>query len=129
MGMGKVVHFEIPADDVARAKDFYGSVFDWQLDTMQMGEGEYTIAMTTPIDSQTQRPTEPGAINGGMMERSSDTPSPVITIEVEGIDDSLKKIEAGGGSTVTPRTEIPGMGAFAYFTDSEGNVMGLWETA
>jgi predicted enzyme related to lactoylglutathione lyase len=52
----------------------------------------------------------------------------VLTVDVESIDDSLKQIEAGGGSIVKPRTEIPGMGAFAYFKDTEGNVMGLWET-
>ena len=73
-------------------------------------------------------PKEPGAINGGLTGRGAETPSPVITIGVDSIDDTLKKIEAGGGSTVTPRTEIPNMGAFAYFKDSEGNVMGLWET-
>ena len=126
--MRKVVHFEIPADDVGRAKEFYGSVFGWQLQTMSMGESDYTIAMTTPIDEQTQQPTEAGGINGGMMRRTQHTPSPVITIDVEEIDQSLKEIESRGGSTVTPRTAIPGMGAFAYFKDPEGNVMGLWET-
>jgi predicted enzyme related to lactoylglutathione lyase len=127
--MGKVVHFEIPADDIARAKEFYGSIFGWQLQDME-GEamGGYTLAMTTSVDQATQVPTEPGAINGGLMKRSGDTPSPVITIEVDGIDDALKKVEAEGGSTVQTRTEIPGMGAFAYFKDPEGNVMGLWET-
>ena len=126
--MGKVVHFEIPTDDVARAKEFYGSIFGWQLQDMQ-GEamGLYTLALTTPVDETTQVPTEPGAINGGLMKRAADTPSPVITIEVDGIDDALKKIEAGGGSTVQARTEMPGIGAFAYFKDSEGNVMGLFE--
>jgi predicted enzyme related to lactoylglutathione lyase len=126
--MGKVVHFEIPTDDLGRAKEFYDSVFGWQLQDMQ-GEamGLYTIAMTTPVDQETQVPTEPGAINGGLMKRSADTPSPVITIGVDGIDDALKQIDAGGGSTVQARTEIPGMGAFAYFKDTEGNVMGLWE--
>jgi len=126
--MGRVVHFEIPADDVARVSEFYGSIFGWQLQDMS-GQGmDYTLAMTTPVDQQTQQPTEPGAINGGMMKRSADTPSPVITIEVDAIDDSLKQIEAGGGNIVTPRSEIPGMGAFAYFKDTEGNVLGLWET-
>ena len=52
----------------------------------------------------------------------------MITIDVDGIDDALKQIEAEGGTTVTPRTAIPGMGAFAYFKDPEGNVLGLWET-
>jgi predicted enzyme related to lactoylglutathione lyase len=63
------------------------------------------------------------------MKRSAETPSPVITVEVPSIDDSLKQIETAGGSTVRPRTEIPGMGAFAYFKDTEDNVVGLWETA
>ena len=126
--MRKVVHFEIPADDVERAKAFYGSVFGWQLQTQQMGEGEYTIAETTPVDQQTHLPTEPGGINGGMMQRTSQIRSPVITIDVEEIDRSLKEIEAAGGDVLTPRTPIPGLGAFAYFKDSEGNIMGLWET-
>ena len=133
--MRKVVHFEIPADDVDRAKKFYGSVFGWELQTMPMGNGEYTTVKTTAVDEQTQMPTEPGAINGGMFQRDEAEAQdqvrftgPVITIDVDGIDDALKQVEAEGGSTITPRTPIPGMGAFAYFTDPEGNVMGLWET-
>jgi uncharacterized protein len=126
--MDKVVHFEIPVDDVARAKEFYGSIFDWQLNDMDMGGGNvYTTVATTPVDEQSRLPLEPGAINGGLFRRTSDIPTPVITIGVDGIDDSLKKVEAGGGSVVQPRTEIPDMGAFAYFKDSEGNLIGLWE--
>ncbi len=125
--MRKVVHFEIPADDVDRAKNFYGSIFGWDLQTQQMGEGEYTSVMTTPVNERSQ-PTEPGAINGGMMQRTETTPGPVITIDVDGIDDVLKQVESAGGTTITPRTPIPNMGAYAYFKDSEGNVMGLWET-
>jgi len=128
MIMRKVVHFEIPADDIDRAKNFYGSVFGWDLQTTPMEGGEYTVAMTTPVDQQTQQPTEPGAINGGMFQRDERLTSPVITIDVDAIDDALKQVEAGGGSTVTPRTEIPNMGAYAYFKDPEGNVLGLWET-
>ena len=81
-----------------------------------------------PVDEKTRIPTEPGAINGGLMQRSKDTPTPVITIGVDAIDDTMKKIEAGGGTVVQPRTEIPNMGAYAYFKDTEGNVVGLWET-
>jgi uncharacterized protein len=125
--MEKVVHFEIPADDIARAKEFYGSIFEWGLQDMDMGDGSYTLIRTVSVDEKTQRPTEPGAINGGLMKRTADTPAPVITIDVASIDDAMKKVEAGGGSVVQPRTEIPGMGAFAYFKDTEGNVMGLWE--
>ena len=91
------------------------------------GGQTYTTAMTVPVDDQ-MRPKEAGAINGGIMKRSSDTPSPVITVQVDSIDDTLKKVEAAGGSTVQPRTEIPNMGAFGYFQDCEGNTMGLWES-
>ena len=126
--MDKVVHFEITFDDQQRAKDFYGSVFDWDLDDNDMGNGVvYTTATTVPVGDD-RLPKEPGAINGGFTSRGSETPYPVITIGVDAIDDTLKKVEAGGGSTITPRTPIPNLGAFAYFKDSEGNVMGLWET-
>ena len=124
--MDKIVHFEIPTDDLARAKDFYSSNFGWQL--MDMEGMDYTIVMTVEVDEQ-QMPKEPGAINGGMMKRASDTPSPVITINVDSVEDALGRIESSGGSVVRPKTEIPGMGAFAYFTDTEGNTMGLWENA
>ena len=125
--MDKVVHFEIPVDDQLRAKEFYASVFDWEMNDADMGGGVvYTTAMTVATDESMQ-PKEPGAINGGIMKRSSDTPAPVITIQVASIDEALKKIEAGGGRTVQPRTEIPNMGAFGYFKDSEGNTLGLWE--
>lgn len=127
--MGKVTHFEIPSDDLERAKKFYGSVFGWEVNTWPMPNGgNYTGLTTVPVDKETMIPTEPGAINGGMTERSEVTPGPVITVEVESIDEALRDIEANGGSTTVPRTEIPGMGAFGYFKDSEGNIMGLWET-
>lgn len=127
--MRKVVHFEIPAEDLDRAKEFYGSVFGWKMQTMPMpGGGEYTSVVTTPVDEQSQMPTEAGAINGGMFQRTELTSAPVITIDVEAIDEALRQVEASGGATVTPRTSIPGMGAFAYFKDPEGNVVGLWET-
>jgi predicted enzyme related to lactoylglutathione lyase len=122
--MDKIVHFEIPADDLGRAKDFYGSTFGWKLEDMQ--GMDYTIVRTVDVDDQ-QMPTERGAINGGMMKRASDTPSPVITINVDSVDDALKRVVASGGSTVRSKQEIPGMGAFAYFKDTEGNTLGLWE--
>ena len=128
--MARVVHFEIPVDDLERAKTSYARVFGWDLQTIPMpGMGEYTAVVTTPVDPETQQPTEPGAINGGMTERGPSTPTPVVTVEVDDIDAALRDVESAGGELVTARTEIPGMGAFAYFSDSEGNVTGLWETA
>ncbi len=124
--MDGVVHFEIPVDDVDRAKAFYATVFDWGSETFP--EMNYTTVMTTPIDEQTMLPTAPGAINGGLMHRSKETPTPVITIGVDSVEESLKKVEAEGGTVITPSTPIPGMGAFGYFKDCEGNVMGLFQT-
>jgi predicted enzyme related to lactoylglutathione lyase len=93
-----------------------------------MGGGiTYTTLGTVPVDDK-MMPTEPGAINGGMMQRTDEISSPVITIGVDSVERSLKEIEAAGGTIITPRTEIPNMGAYGYFKDPEGNVLGLWET-
>jgi predicted enzyme related to lactoylglutathione lyase len=127
--MRSVVHFEIPVDDLDRAKRFYRTVFDWHLETTDMpgGIGPFTEARTTPVDDGHQ-PVARGAINGALVPREELTPSTVVTIDVESVDDALADVQANGGGTVVPRTAIPGMGAFAYCTDSEGNVIGLWES-
>ncbi|GIV01140.1 MAG: glyoxalase [Actinomycetota bacterium] len=124
--MDRVVHFEIPADDVERAKGFYASVFGWEIEDVP--GMDYTIVRTVPVDDRFM-PTEPGAINGGLTRRRAETPSPVITINVDSIEDVLARVEAAGGAVIHPRQEIPGMGAYAYFRDPEGNTMGLWESA
>jgi predicted enzyme related to lactoylglutathione lyase len=126
--MDRVVHFEIPVDDVERARGFYGTVFDWRI--VPMDEADYTLVLTTPVGEkgpmENRVPIEPGAINGGLMHRSSDRPAPVVTIQVGSIDESLK-VEAEGGSIVKPRTSMSELGAYAYSKDSEGNVIGLFE--
>ena len=123
---GRVVHFEIPADDVERAQDFYRSAFGWNLSSMpDMG---YTIVTTTPTDDQ-GAPKDPGAINGGMFKREATLATPMITIDVDDIDKALEMIGTLGGSTVQPKTSVMDMGFSAYFRDSEGNLMGLWQSA
>jgi len=124
--MGGVVHFEIPADDVSRAEDFYRQAFGW--DVSGMPEMEYTILSTTKTDEQ-GRPTEPGAINGGMMKRTEPLTGPIVVIDVEDIDHALKQVESMGGSTVSGREPVGDMGFAAYFKDTEGNTMGLWQNA
>ena len=71
---------------------------------------------------------EPGAINGGMFQRADRLTTPILTVDVEDIDRSLERILETGGSVVSPRAPVPGMGWFAYFEDSEGNILGLWTT-
>ncbi len=123
---GRVVHFEIPFDDGDRARGFYKEIFGWQ--AMEMPEMGYTIVTSGP--SNDQGPTESGFINGGMLSRQeAATRHPVIVVDVDSIDATLERIGGMGGSTVVGRTPVGDMGFAAYFTDPEGNVMGLWQTA
>lgn len=99
---GRIMHFEIPFDDGTRARTFYQQAFGWKLD--EMPEMNYTSAATGPI-GESGMPNEPGYINGGMFQRSDDTPTgPVLTVDVPDIDAALQSIEKLGGSTMTPRT-------------------------
>src|SRR5687768_8592586 len=124
--MDKVVHFEIPVDDLARAKKFYSTIFGWELQDMSMPDGTYTMARTVPVDEK-HMPKEPGAINGGIFKRSAEVRSPVVAIDVSSVDEYLQKVTAQGGSVVMPKMEIQGMGFYAYVKDPEGNVIGLWQ--
>ncbi len=125
---GKVVHFEIPFDDGDRARKFYADTFGWQL--MPMPEMGYTIVMTGPSDPETG-PSEPGFINGGMFERSEQFPGkgPNVVIDVSSIDEALTKVAEAGGAAAGEKMAVGDMGFAAYFTDTEGNLIGLWETA
>ncbi|HJR93748.1 MAG TPA: VOC family protein [Acidimicrobiia bacterium] len=123
---GRIVHFEIPADDVERAQAFYQGVFGWELQPLP--EAGYTLATTGP--SGEQGPTEIGFINGGMLARGTGgVEHPVVTIDVDDIDAALARIEEAGGKTVSGRTDVLGMGWSAYFMDPEGNLTGLWQNA
>lgn len=127
MSMNKIVHFEIPVDDIERAKDFY-SIFGWQMEKYPMPDGsEYIGIRTVEVDETTHMPKEAGAINGGMMKRSDVVKAPVLAVMVDSVDEALKKVEVAGGKMVMPKVEIGGMGYYAYVSDTEGNVVGLWE--
>jgi predicted enzyme related to lactoylglutathione lyase len=122
--MAKVVHFEIPFDDKARAMKFYADAFDWKL--TDMPQMNYVMAESVPVNDQ-HMPKEPGAINGGLFQRPKEAPHPTIYVGVDSIDATLKKVQSSGGKVVTPKTPIPGMGAYARVADTEGNVVGLFE--
>ena len=122
--MDKVVHFEIPFEDKQRAMSFYTQCFGWQL--TDMPQMQYVMAVTSPVDEQF-RPTEPGGINGGLFQRPKEAPAPTLYIGVSSVDAALDKVKAAGGKVVTPKTPIPGMGAYARISDTEGNVVGLFE--
>jgi uncharacterized protein len=73
------------------------------------------------------RPKSPGAVNGGMMKRHKHFSAPIITIQVDDITRSLKSIEKKVGKTIVKRTKMGQYGAYGYFKDTEGNVVGLFE--
>jgi predicted enzyme related to lactoylglutathione lyase len=123
---GKVVHFEIPFDDGDRARSFYASVFGWQV--MEMPDMGYTIVSTGPTDPETG-PSEPGFVNGGMFAREDASRAPNIVIDVPDIEAALKAAGEAGGSTVSERMAVGDMGFAAYFKDTEGNTVGLWQNA
>lgn len=126
--MDKVVHFEIPVDNIERAKKFYGPIFGWEMEDYPMPDGStYTGIRTVAVDETTRQPLEKGAINGGLMLRTTRLAAPVLAVNVSSVDQYVEKIVIAGGSVVKPKVEIGGMGYYAYVADTEGNVIGLWE--
>lgn len=123
--MNKVVHFEIPVNDVKRAQDFYGRIFGWKIN--EIPNMDYTILHTGPTDEKTNMLKEPGFINGGMMNRSYGIKNPVITIDVEDIEAAINKVVSGGGRKIKGKIEVGDMGYSAYIEDTEGNIIGLWQ--
>ena len=122
-----IVHFEIPAKDVKRASAFYSSAFGWNFN--QFPNFEYWSVGTTPSD-QNGTPSSPGAINGGMGKKGETAPDAVtVTIRVPDIDAALAKVEKLGGKATGPKTPVGDMGFSAYFQDTEGNIIGLWQLA
>jgi len=123
---GMVVHFEVPAKDMKRAKVFYSEVFGWRANDVEMPGMEYSIVSTTEVDKE-GRPKTPGSINGGLMKMVKPFTGPVVTLQVDDITAALKTVEMHGGKTITKKTSMGEWGYFGYFKDSEGNLMGLFQ--
>jgi predicted enzyme related to lactoylglutathione lyase len=121
----RVVHFEVPFDDADRARSFYRDVFEWEIQSVP--EMAYNMVSTGPMGNQ--GPSEPGYIGGGMMQRQDPVTAPVITLQVDDIDSALVAVEKHGGAVAGQKMPVGDMGFAAYFKDSEGNLMGLWQIA
>ena len=113
--MGRVIHFEIAADDVARARTFY-EIFGWKMEKAPM-PGEYWLAKTGD--------KAPG-IDGAIMPRTYSPKQPIRnTISVEDIDAMIKQVKAAGGTIDSKKDMIPGVGYYVNATDTEGNHFGM----
>ncbi|MCK6462419.1 MAG: VOC family protein [Candidatus Pacebacteria bacterium] len=127
MKMNPVVHFEMPYEDRERVAKFYQKAFGWE--TQMMGEdmGNYVLAMTTETDEK-RMVKKPGAINGGFYPRAYDPKerySPRIVIAVDDIMEAIKNVKKEGGMVEDEPMDIPGVGRFVIFADTEGNYVGM----
>jgi predicted enzyme related to lactoylglutathione lyase len=120
--MDPVIHFEMPAQDTERVRKFYESAFGWQTTPLGPDMGDFVLAFTIETDEKTRMPEKRGAINGGFFKRTKPDETVKLTILVDDIRDAMQKIEAAGGKVLGEPFELPGVGLFISFIDTEGNV-------
>ena len=120
-----VVHFEMPYKDHERVMDFYTKAFGWNMKKLGDDMGGYVLAGTTELDDN-MMVKAPGNINGGFYKPDDMNPGvPSVVISVENLNDSIKKVKDGGGTILGEPMEIPGIGDYVSFTDTEGNRVGM----
>ena len=120
--MNRPVHFEIPADDLKRAKAFYESVFGWKFKQWGEGEMEYWLIETGPKE-------EPG-INGGLMKRPKNLTAEgyggyYCTMGIKNLEETVEKVKKAGGKIASDRMDIPKVGSMYYCLDTEMNKFGI----
>lgn len=132
--MNPVVHFEMPAEDKKRMADFYTKAFGWKTKMLGPEMGEYVVVQTTDTDEKGMIKT-PGVINGGFYEKTADMGDmhPSIVIAVDDIQASIKMVKEAGGKVLGGMSksgepdDIPGVGLYVSFIDTEGNRVGMLE--
>jgi uncharacterized protein len=124
--MNPVVHFEMPAADRVRMADFYTKVFGWQAQMLGEEMGNYVTVSTSPSDAN-GRPTMPGVINGGFFPVKAGDPAqyPSVVISVDDIKAAAENVAKAGGKVLGEPQEIPGIGLWVSFTDTEGNRLSI----
>ena len=135
--MPTIVHFEIPADDVDRAKKFYSNLFGWKIEkvpgmnTNNNNNGKLTsVATGEPIEYWMITTTDDKgnkALSGGLMKRQMPEHRLTNYINVSSVDEYKSKVEKAGGKVVAPKHAVPGMGYFALCLDTENNPFAIWE--
>jgi hypothetical protein len=115
--MPRVTHFDINAKDIQRAMEFYSKVFGWRFEKWD-GPVDYWLCTTG---------SEGSGIDGGFALKDERSPPMYFTLDVDGIDDYVTRVEANGGKVLQGKMAIPGMGWFAMVRDTEGIPFGLME--
>lgn len=124
--MNPVVHFEMPAEDRKRMANFYTKVFGWKAEFLGEEMGNYVTVSTVETDNN-RMPVRPGAINGGFYMKSNEMPSncPSLVIAVDDINEHIKIISETGGNVLGKPVQIPGVGMYVSFRDTEGNICSI----
>ena len=127
--MNPVVHFELPYDQAARITQFYQSVFGWKTQVLGEDMGNYVLATTAESDARPGSPA--GAIDGGFYPRKPDWPAqyPSIVIGVDDIEKSMADVCSAGGEVLGDPMNIPGIGLYVSFLDTEGNRSSMLQAA
>lgn len=122
MSKDPVVHFEMPVRNRKRVSKFYSTAFGWSMIESGAEMGHYIMAHTGETDKNGM-PQKPGFINGGFYTEDPKVPAPYpsVVIAVKNIEDSMKKIKKAGGKILGKPMDIPGVGKYVSFTDTEGN--------
>lgn len=128
--MDPVVHFEMPFENKKRVSAFYKSAFDWKMEGLGEEMGDYVLASTTETGSQ-GRPKTPGAINGGFFPTKPEWPAqfPSVVIGVGDIKKAMRKIAKAGGTVLGEPMDVPGIGKYVSFVDTEGNRVSVLQPA
>ena len=111
---GQIVHFEIPADDTASGREFWGSLFGWQF---QPAPGQDDYHMTE---------IEPGKMGGAITSMEPSKRGTRAYFDVDDINAGAARVQELGGEADDPQP-VPGMGWFATCRDPHGNDFGLWQ--
>ena len=126
-----IVHFELPADDVERAKKFYSALFSWKIEKIEVKkDGEpmdyWMILTSTKREHSSEKSSH---LEGGLIKRQHPQQPNLNYISVPSIDEYSIKVKDLGGKVVMPKTKVEGYGSFAVCTDTENNSFALWEIA
>lgn len=116
--MPRVIHFELTADNLERANEFYSKVFGWKINKWD-GPIEYWLVSTDGGNEH--------GINGAIMKREDPNTSTINTIDVPNLLDYMNSIKKNGGTVLTDKITVSGVGYFAYCKDTEGNTFGIME--
>jgi len=126
MSKNPVVHFEMPYKDKERVVKFYSKAFGWGMNKFGADMGDYVTAATAETD-ENQMVKTPGTINGGFYPLKPDWPAqyPSVVIAVKEIQKAMTDVKNAGGNVLGNPVEIPGIGLYVSFTDTEGNRVSL----